>query len=401
MKCLYIDCCGGISGDMMLGALIDSGVPLRHIKQELKKLGVGGYTLKASRTSRSAIACTKAHVRVAETPSSHHHHTHPHRTYSDIRHIICDSALKETVKKTSCDIFHRLARAEAAIHRKKVSDVHFHEVGAVDSIVDIVGCAVGLDYLAPDYICASSVPLGSGVVTCRHGTIPVPVPASLALLKGVPTYGTGISAELVTPTGAALLTTVAAEYGPFPPLRIDATGCGAGSRELEQRPNMVRLVIGDLLAEENRDTVSVIEANIDDMNPEWAGYAQERLLEEGALDVLMIPAYMKKNRPGLLMQVIAPPERFAALSAVLLAETSSGGIRSYTARRTKLARKHITVETDFGPVRAKVFDGPAGKRVVPEYEVCRELARSHDLPLQEIYALVTAAAVQKRRGKKS
>ena len=390
MGCLYFDCFSGISGDMTLAALIDLGVPRRHLISELKKLSLSNYRLEIRTAMRHGISGKS--LRVITGKKKNHHHHHHHRTFADIEKMISASALSAGVKERSIAVFERLAQAEAAVHRKKPTEVHFHEVGAVDSIIDIVGTMIALEYLDAGHIYASAIALGSGFVTCEHGTLPVPVPATVRLLKGIPVYDSGICAELVTPTGAALISSLAAGFGAMPAMRMQAVGYGAGCREHETRPNMLRIIKGELQAPVVQDSVFVLEATIDDMSPEWAGFTMEKLLEAGALDVAFIPAQMKKNRPGLLLSVVTRPEDRQLLGAVMLKHTTTAGVRMQPAERMTLARKVTLVKTHFGMLRAKVLQGERGQQLVPEYESCVKLARKKCLPLREIYEAFYAAA---------
>jgi uncharacterized protein (TIGR00299 family) protein len=376
---------------MTLAALVDLGVPKKHLVSELKKLSLGTYRLEIRTAMRHGISGKSLRViepRTKKTAHGHHHH----RTFSDIETLISTSRLSPGVKEKSIAVFERLAKAEAAVHRKKPQDVHFHEVGALDSIVDIVGTVIALEYLGTGYIYASAIALGSGFVTCEHGTMPVPVPATVRLLKGIPVYDSGIRAELVTPTGAALISSLAAGFGAMPAMRMHSVGYGAGGREHETRPNMLRIIQGELQAPAGRDSVFVLEATIDDMSPEWAGFAMEKLLDAGALDVAFIPAQMKKNRPGLLLSVVCRPEDCQLLGAAILEHTTTAGIRMQPAERMTCARTAASVKTPFGTLRAKVLHGTRGQRLVPEYEACAKIARKKGLPLREIYEAFYAAA---------
>jgi len=392
MRCLYFDCFSGISGDMTLAALIDLGVPKRHLVAELHKLSLHDYRIQISAAMCHGISGKR--LKVIPAPKKHHghHHHHHHRTLGDIQKMIAASTLSACVKKGSLAVFERLAQAEAQVHRKKPSEVHFHEVGAVDSIIDIVGAVIALEYLDVQHIAASPLPLGGGFVTCEHGTLPVPAPATVLLLKDIPVYDNGVRAELVTPTGAALIGSLAVGFGPMPAMRVQAVGYGAGSREHEAIPNMLRVIQGELQAPSVQDSVFVLEATIDDMSPEWAGFAMEKLFEAGALDVAFIPAQMKKNRPGVLLTVVSRPGDRHLLGAAMLEHTTTAGVRMHQAERMTLARGTAVVKTRLGPVRAKVLHAPQGKRFVPEYEACAQLARKKNLPLREIYEAFHAAA---------
>jgi hypothetical protein len=389
MRCLYFDCFSGISGDMTLGALIDLGVPRRHLLSELRKLSLHNYRIQISAALCHGISGKR--LRVITAPEEKGHHHHHHRTLVDIQKMITASTLSARVKEGGLSVFERLAQAEARVHRKKPSDVHFHEVGAVDSIIDIVGALIGLEYLDVQYIAASALPLGGGFVTCEHGTLPVPAPATVLLLKDIPVYDNGVRAELVTPTGAALISTLADAFGPMPAMRVQAVGYGAGSRVHESIPNMLRVIQGELQAPSAQERVFVLEATIDDMPPEWAGFAMEKLFEAGALDVAFIPAQMKKNRPGVLLTVVSRPEDRHVLGAAMLEHTTTAGVRMHQAERMTLARETAVIKTRLGPVQAKVLYAPGGKRFVPEYEACARLARRKNIPLRETYEAFYAA----------
>jgi pyridinium-3,5-bisthiocarboxylic acid mononucleotide nickel chelatase len=391
MRCLYFDCFSGISGDMTLAALIDLGVPRRHLLSELHKLSLSNYRIQISAAMCHGISGKRLRVITAPEKKGHHHHHH-HRTLVDIQKMITASTLSARVKEGSLAVFERLAQAEARVHRKKPSEVHFHEVGAVDSIIDIVGAVIALEYLDVQHITASAIPLGSGFVTCEHGTLPVPAPATVLLLKNIPVYDNGVRAELVTPTGAALISTFAAAFGAMPAMRIQAVGYGAGSREHAAIPNMLRVIQGELQTPAAQDRVCVLEATIDDMSPEWYGFAMEKLFEAGALDVAFIPAQMKKNRPGVLLSVVCRPEDRHVLGAAILEHTTTAGVRMHQAERMLLARKTAVVKTRLGPVCAKVLYAPEGKRLVPEYEACAKLARKKNIPLRNIHEAFWAAA---------
>jgi len=396
MRCLYFDCFSGISGDMTLAALVDLGVPAQHLRAELGKLPVGAYRLEVRSALCHGISGKRVCV-ITPTNKNHGHRHHHHRTLADIQRMITASTLSVNVKERSLAVFERLARAEARVHRKKTAEVHFHEVGAVDSIVDIVGTMIALEYLAVQNITASAIALGSGFVTCAHGTLPVPAPATVLLLKGVPVYDSGIRAEMVTPTGAALISSLASGFGAMPAMCMQAVGYGAGSREHETIPNMLRVIRGEMQTPGMQDCVFVLEATIDDMSPEWAGFAMEKLLEAGALDVAFIPAQMKKNRPGVLLTVVSRPEDRHMLGAAILEHTTTAGVRMHAAERMTLARETAVVKTRFGTVRAKVLHGPDGKRFVPEYEACAQLARKKNRPVREIYEAFHAAAPAGRK----
>ena len=385
MKCLYFDCFAGISGDMTLGALLDLGVPLAYLKEGLKKLNLDGYQISVATTRRMGIAGKKFQVKLDT-------HGHSHRSYRTIEALIRKSTLNSRIKDTSCTIFNRLARAEAHVHRQKIAAVHFHEVGAVDSIVDIVGSAICADYLEVEIFSSSALPLGAGFVTCEHGTFPVPAPATLELLKGVPVYASDVTGELVTPTGAAIVTALVKTFGAPSPMTIASVGYGAGSRDIPGMPNMLRLMLGETHSVQADEQVWVLEANIDDMNPEWSGFLMERLFAAGALDVIFIPAQMKKNRPGLLLQVICSEKQQPALLRIIFQESTTGGIRSYRTGRTCLERSYGKVKTKYGTIRVKIFRDGSNDSVAPEFEECKRVALQRGVPLKEVYAEVLVAA---------
>jgi uncharacterized protein (TIGR00299 family) protein len=385
MKCLYFDCFAGISGDMTLGALLNLGVPLAYLKEGLKKLNLAGYQISVSTTRRMGIAGKKVQVKLDS-------HGHSHRSHCTIEALIRKSSLNTHIKDLSSAIFCRLARAEAHVHQQKIADVHFHEVGAVDSIVDIVGSAICIDYLEVETFSSSALPLGSGFVRCEHGTFPVPAPATLELLKGVPVYASEATGELVTPTGAAIVTALVKTFGPPPPMTMSGVGYGAGSRDIPAIPNLLRLMLGETHSVQANEQVWVLEANIDDMNPEWSGFLMERLFAAGALDVIFIPVQMKKNRPGLLLQVICSEKQQAALLRIIFQESTTGGIRSYRTARTCLERSYGKVKTKFGVLRVKIFRDGSKDSVVPEFEECKRVALQKAVPLKEVYAEVLVAA---------
>ena len=378
MKICYLDCFSGISGDMLLGALVDAGADAEALRAEIAKLGLDGVELQFEKCSRAGIGGTNLTVEVA--------HDHSHRSLSKIEQIIRASALGGSVKDRGIRIFRRLGEVEAAIHRIDIEKVHFHEVGALDSIVDIVGAVVGFQLLGIEKIYSSPLNLGSGTVTAAHGVMPVPAPATAALVAGVPVYSDGPAVELTTPTGAAVVTTLAESFGPMPAMKIAAIGYGVGDRDFKDRANLLRVVIGEASAAREAAEVFVIEANIDDMSPEWAGYARERLLEAGALDVTLTPVFMKKDRPGYTISAITTPGEREKISTLLLAETTTLGVRYYRAERRVLEREIHEVETVHGTVRIKVAaeDG-AVRNFAPEYDDCRRLAREKGVPLKEVW----------------
>lgn len=378
MKIAYLDCFSGVAGDMLLGALLDAGVPADLLRAEIAKLKLEGVEIQAEKCVRGGIAGTDVKVVTG--------HDHAHRHLSTIEKIIDGSDLTERVKERAKTIFRRLGEAEAAIHGIPIEKVHFHEVGAIDAIVDIVGVCVGLDLLGVEKIYSSALNLGSGTVLAAHGVMPVPAPATAALVKGLPTYSDGPAVELTTPTGAAIVSTLAEGFGPMPAMTISAVGYGAGDKDFPDRANMVRLVVGGASDASESTQIYVIEANVDDMSPEWAGYVRAQLLESGALDVTLTPVFMKKDRPGYQIQVLAKPDDRDRLGDMLLAETTTLGIRYYAAQRRVLARSWKTVSTIYGDIRIKVAsEGGAIRNFAPEYEDCKQLAHDKKAPLKMVW----------------
>jgi uncharacterized protein (TIGR00299 family) protein len=429
MRIAYLECFSGMSGDMFLGALVDTGVPKQVLEETVTALGVGAK-LEISRVVRSGISATKVDVYVdgekdlpreeywerQERIQSHEHadhehgdfghsHSHPGETrtgvsaphehshgrgLTEIRQIISRVSISEHAKKTALAIFEALGRAEAKIHNTSVESVHFHEVGAVDAMVDIVCAAVGADALGLDEIICSPLNVGGGTVKCAHGTFPVPAPATVELLADAPVYSTGITAELVTPTGAAIVKTLASRFAAFPEMKIEKSGYGAGSRDFPGHPNVVRLTIGEaastaLATKTASETITVLEANLDDLNPQVFGYVMDRLLEEGALDAFGMPVQMKKNRPGTLLTVLSKPEDAGKLTQLIFTETTTLGVRRRDEMRQSLARRWENVGTRWGNVRIKIasMNGTV-TNYAPEYEDCRRIAAEHHVPLKQV-----------------
>ncbi len=381
MKTAYFDCFSGVSGDMVLGALTHLGVPGDFIEDSIGQLLPGEFRLEVSVSERMNIYGFKAEVIVNNKGKS--------RNYKQIRRLIEESKFSGRVKTVSLKIFSRLAEVEAAIHGCAVEDVHFHELGGVDAIVDIVGASLGMEWLAIEKTVASEIPIGKGFIDCAHGRLPVPAPATMALLKGVPVYGTQVASELVTPTGAAIVTSFAEDFGPMPGMQISEVGYGVGAVKLKERPNLLRVVIGECGVVSEEDHVQVVETNIDDMNPEIFGYIMERLFEDGALDVIWIPIFMKKNRPGTMIQVLCDKSRREKVIERILSETTAIGVRHYSVERRKLLRRVKEVTTNFGKVQVKEISGPTGSVVVPEYEDCKRIALKEKIPLKRVYELIS------------
>ena len=431
MRIAYLECFSGMSGDMFLGALVDAGVPPRLLEETVGALNLGAH-LEISRVVRSGISATKVDVWIEgekdmpreefwakhEHPHGHHEHAHHHehghshegesksanpdpeahrrkpeahhgRGLTEIRQIIGKAAISERAKKTAIAIFEALGSAEAKIHSTSIEQVHFHEVGAVDAMVDIVCAAVGSESLDVDEIVCSPLNVGGGTVKCAHGTFPVPAPATVELLKDAPVYSSGLQAELVTPTGAAIVKTLAARFGTFPEMKIEKSGYGAGTREFPGVPNVVRLSIGEsvpsLAAKTAHETITVLEANLDDLNPQVFGYVMDRLLDEGALDVFGVPVQMKKNRPGTLLTVLCKPEDASKLTQLLFTESTTLGVRRREESRQVLFRRWENVRTQWGEVRIKIasMNGTV-TNYAPEYEDCRRIASEHHVPLKAV-----------------
>jgi uncharacterized protein (TIGR00299 family) protein len=381
MNILYLDCYAGISGDMTVAALLDLGVPLEHLKTELAKLllPADSYTLSTHFTERLHIPALKFDVSVSD------HHTHRH--FADISAMISRSTLSEAIKERAQRIFLRLAEAEAKVHGVSIEDVHFHEVGAVDSIVDIVSTAICLEYLQVDQIHISALPIGSGFVETAHGLLPIPAPATAELLKGLPLHGECGTGERVTPTGAAIVAALAGGFGKQPAMLLEKTGSGAGGKEFVDCPNILRAFIGRSIEQtDHPDEVVVVETNIDDSTPEVLGYVMERLQEEGALDVFFTSIQMKKNRPAVMLSFLCRPKQLEGLAKIVLTETSAIGLRHYRADRVVMERRIVEQETEFGVVRFKQVIGRDGTllRAAPEYEDCRRIALERGMPLQAI-----------------
>jgi uncharacterized protein (TIGR00299 family) protein len=443
MRIAYLDCFSGMSGDMFLGALIDAGVSPDVLEKTIAALNLGAR-LEISKVDRSGITATKVDVlvngekelprqefwaQVAHThahPHDHEHehssreaHAHPHSdslagsragapalqehghglSLKEIREIIRATAISEPATKRALDIFAALGAAEAKIHNNEIDSVHFHEVGAVDAIVDIVGAAVGAETLGIEEIVCSPLNVGGGTVKCAHGVFPVPAPATVELLQGAPVYSSGIQAELVTPTGAAIVKTLASRFGAFPEMKIQKSGYGAGTLDLPGHPNVVRLTIGEaipaLAAKTSQETIAVLEANLDDLNPQVFGYVMDRLLEEGALDVFGMPVQMKKNRPGTLLTVLCKPEHAAKLTQLVFTETTTLGVRQRLEQRQTLARRWVTVPTPWGDIRMKIasMNGTV-TNYAPEYEDCRRIATEQRVPLKTVMQEATQAYLQ-------
>jgi uncharacterized protein (TIGR00299 family) protein len=374
MKICYLDAFSGISGDMTVGALIDAGANSESLIGSLDSLGTGA-SFRVEKTSRRGIAASKFHVDAVEGKV--------HRHLKNIVELIERAALTDKVKQNAVAVFQRLGEAEAKVHGVPIAKVHFHEVGAVDSICDIVGACAGFDLLGVETIYSSPLNVGSGTCNTEHGILPVPAPATAELLAGRPIYARGPILELTTPTGAAIATTLAVEFGALPPMRITSTGYGAGDKDFAEHANVLRVLIGESSGAAESTTVAVLEANIDDSSPQVLGYAMERLLDAGALDVTLQPVMMKKNRAGTLVRIIAKQEDRETLAQILFAETSTLGLRIYSAERRVKARHIVEIDSLHGKLRIKVADDGS---FAPEYDDCRKLALETGLPLKQILA---------------
>ena len=385
MRTLYFDCFAGISGDMVLGALVAAGVDAVALREHLMLLGVDGFTVEFEQVDRSGIGATFARVQTR--------HEHKHRHLADIKKIIDDSQLPGKIKDRSKSIFSRLAAAEAQVHNQTVDQIHFHEVGALDAIVDVVGAAVGFEMLGIERFVCSPLHVGSGVVEMEHGRFPVPPPAVAELLRNAPVYATDIKGELVTPTGAAIVTTVCTEFGPLPRMTLELTGYGAGNRQYEGFPNVVRILVGDdQTSDSTTERLWMLETNVDDMSPQIFSHVMERAFELGALDCYFTPVHMKKNRPGVLLSILCRASESEELTRMLFGETTTLGLRAYEVERRSLERRIISVQTEYGPIDVKVarLNGNDTNEM-PEYEQCREAARRAQVPLRVVEEAARAA----------
>jgi uncharacterized protein (TIGR00299 family) protein len=416
MRIAYLDCFSGISGDMFLGALVDAGVSPDLLRETVRGLNLGAE-LEITRIDRNDITATKVDVIVNgekdmprdevsvgrahshehthaddTTHSNEHSHSHEHshehgRSLKQIREIISASSISATAKQVALAIFQALGEAEAKIHNKPIDNIHFHEVGSVDAIVDITCAAVGAEALAVDEWICSPLNVGGGTVQCAHGTLPVPAPATLELLKGAPIYSSDIKKELVTPTGAAVVKTLVSRYASFPAMTTDCIGYGAGFRNFANSANVVRLTIGessDVALRAPRETITIMEANLDDLSPQVFGYVIDKLLEAGALDAFGVPVQMKKSRPGVVLTVLSKPKDAQKFAKIIFAETTTIGLRMRDENRYALVRRHQAVETQWGTVRMKIanLNGTIAN-YAPEYEDCRTIAEQHNVPLKQ------------------
>ena len=378
----YLDTIGGISGDMTLGAFVSAGMPFDTLANELAKLGLEGFELQASHIERSGIVATKIDVVVSHQP-------HYHRHLKDINELIDRSSLSQSVKERAKKIFLEVARAEAVIHGSTIEKIHFHEVGAIDSLVDIVGASICIEFFNIDEVYSSPVKVGGGgFVKSAHGKLPVPTPATMEILKDYPVVLTDIQHELTTPTGAAIVKALSKGTLPTTKLKATAIGYGAGTKEFEAIPNLLRVMIGKIDREYETDTVIVVEANIDDMNPEIYPYVIERLMEAGAYDAFVLPVLMKKGRPGMILSAITERGKLDAVNAVIFKETTTLGVRTIPSERFKLPRSSREVKTSLGPVKVKVVVNEGTERIVPEFEECKRIAREKNMALKDVYKIL-------------
>ena len=377
MRTAYFDCFSGISGDMTLGALIDAGLSIKELKSHLSKLPIDNYDITAKKVKKNGIAATKVDVIVKARQKE--------RRLSDIKKIISNSRLDKTIKEKAISVFEKLAKAEAKVHKTSLNNVHFHEVGAIDAIVDIVGAVIGLHLLGIENICASSINTGTGFIKSAHGILPVPGPATAELLKGIPVYSTDTKMELTTPTGAAIISTLSNDFGPMPKMDIKSIGYGAGTFNSPDMPNLLRIFIGEMKNPAKEENTLLLETNIDDMNPQIYEYVMERLFVSGALDVYLTPIIMKKGRPATMLSVLSKKDDVKKLSDIIFRETTSIGLRVQEIGRIKAEREIKEVKTKYGNVRVKIaFDDKEILGINPEYEDCKRIAVKKGIPLKKV-----------------
>lgn len=384
MKIAYFDCFSGISGDMTVGALLDAGLKIETLETELKKIGLTGYQLEADKVAKKGISATQFKVKIKEEGVE--------RRFKDILTILKKSKLDEEIKKEVIRIFFNIAQVESKIHQKDMDEIHFHEIGGLDSIIDITSTVIGIKILGIEEIYSSALPLGKGFVECAHGIIPVPAPATLELLKNIPTYGGGIESEMITPTGAAIISSLAKSFGERPLMEIERIGYGAGEKEFNI-PNLLRISIGEkrLKGEQLKDSyvsdeAVLIETNIDDMNPEFYDYIMDQLFSQGALDVFLTPIQMKKNRPAHMLSILVYEQDLKEILEVLFSESTTLGVRMREIKRMKLTQQDFIADTKHGKIRVKVgiFKGKI-KNIAPEYIDCKKIAKQQQIPLKEVY----------------
>ncbi len=384
MKIAYLDCFSGVSGDMFVGSLLDAGLPIEELERIISGLNLKGYKISAKKEERNNIFGTRFSVLLQEEDQKT-------RYLRGIKEILESSNLPPSVIEKCILIFEKLAVAEGEIHHISPDKVHFHELGAVDSIIDIVAAVAGIHLLAIEKLFVSRIPVGTGMIISAHGNIPLPSPATIALLKGIPVYYSGQDVEMVTPTGAALITNLCSSFGPMPPITIDKVGYGVGSRTLADRPNLLRIMIGNDVDKQRSETVVVLESNLDDMSPELLGYLMESLFDAGAKDVSFFHIQMKKNRPGIQLQVVGQPEDKDRFIDIIFRESTTLGIRFSYSQRAVLKRVELIVESPWGKMRVKkVVNQDGGEALFPEYEECRRIAKENNLALRDIYAWAAA-----------
>jgi uncharacterized protein (TIGR00299 family) protein len=407
-RILYFDCFNGASGDMVLGALLDAGLPLEELRRALGSLALEGASVSATRVLRAGVSATKflaeEHGHNTHTREHDHHshdhghaHDHAHRSLAEISALIERSALSPAAQARAKELFHRLGEAEAAIHQIPIEKIHLHEVGALDSIIDIVGAVFALEWFHADRFISSPLNVGGGMVNSAHGHFPVPAPATVKLLAGAPVYSSGVQSELVTPTGALLVTSYATAFGPVPAMTIDRVGYGAGDRDLPDTPNVLRVLVGESSDRPHTERIVVLQSEIDDMSPQLFGLVMERLYAAGALEVYFASVQMKKNRPGTLLTILARPEQRQELSAIVFRETTTIGIRHHEVTRQRLEREIVEVATPFGVVRVKIARlGGTVVNASPEFEDCLRLASDRNVPVKDVQAAASKAYLDSR-----
>jgi len=379
-RIIYFDCFSGISGDMCLGALVDVGVPVNYLESEIKKILKEDFSIKKTEVKKLGLRATKIDVIVKNM--------HSKRRFCDIENIINNSHLKEQIKIKAIKIFKNLYNAEAKVHGKEFDKVVLHELSATDCLVEIIGTLLSIDYLSLNEIYCSAVNLGNGIINSSHGLLPVPAPATAELLRGIPVYSSGIKKELTTPTGAAIISTIVSHFSVIPSMAIEAVGYGAGTMDIQEQPNVLRIFIGKKSLYFFNDKVIILETNIDDMNPQIYEYLIEKLFAQGAIDVFLTPVIMKKNRPGTLITILCYPKNMSKLIKILFDETTTLGVRYYEINRNIIKRDIKEINTDFGKLRIKIAKYDGIKKIIPEYEDCKKIAEKYKIPLIEVFKKV-------------
>ncbi|MCX7796943.1 MAG: nickel pincer cofactor biosynthesis protein LarC [bacterium] len=386
MKVIYFDCFNGISGDMILGALFDLGLDREVWLRELGKLEISGYRVEIEKKRKGPLIGTDVNIIVEDKVT--------HRHAKEILDIVSNSRLEDEIREKSLKILTRIAQAESSIHNEPLEEVHLHELGGIDTVVDVVGSVIGLKLLGIERVYSSPLPLGEGFIETAHGRLPIPAPATIELLKGVPVYSNGIRGELVTPTGAGIISTLSYSFGPIPSVTIEKIGYGAGKKDFAI-PNMLRAIMGEIYQEKQKDTNTIIDVNIDDMNPQICGYLMDKLFEMGALDVFFTPIYMKKSRPAIKLTVISPNHLVDKIVNVIFRETTSIGVRTYQVEKIMLPREIVNIDTPWGSVRVKVSYLNGTAKVMPEYDDCKAIAERTGTPIQEVMKEILTLAVKK------